>query len=302
MSINVFGLPTTRPLPRSESSFLSCPVRLPDRSRPLTFPSPTPPSTTSTRGQRWSTWDDIGILAGPEPWPDWVITESAAIDTELGILKTGKEADVYLLERATADRSVVLAAKRYRGHDHRLFHRDAGYTEGRPMRNTRDRRADRQGHPLGAHGPGRRVGPGRVRLPRRPVVGRAAGALPGAAGRRRDPDGVHHPGRRQRRARGWPRPGPDRRLLAAYWDQLTDAMRVLAGLGLAHGDLSAFNLLATEERIVLIDLPQAVDIVSNPQGMEFLARDCRNVATWFRCPRAGRRRRRPARRPVAYAW
>ena len=33
---------------------------------------------------------------------------------------------------------------------------------------------------------------------------------------------------------------------------------------------------------MLIDLPQMVDIVGNPQGMEFLARDCRNVATWFR--------------------
>ena len=32
---------------------------------------------------------------------------------------------------------------------------------------------------------------------------------------------------------------------------------------------------------MIIDLPQAVDIISNPQGMDFLARDCRNVATWF---------------------
>ena len=32
----------------------------------------------------------------------------------------------------------------------------------------------------------------------------------------------------------------------------------------------------------MIDLPQAVDVVANPQGMEYLARDCRNVATWFR--------------------
>ena len=96
-------------------------------------------------GQRWSTWDDIGILAGPEPWPDWVITESAAIDTELGILKTGKEADVVLLERATPDRSVVLAAKRYRSTQHRLFHRDAGYTEGRAIRKSRDRRAVAKG-------------------------------------------------------------------------------------------------------------------------------------------------------------
>jgi len=28
-------------------------------------------------------------------------------------------------------------------------------------------------------------------------------------------------------------------------------------------------------------LPQAGDIVGNPQGVEFLARDCRNVGAWF---------------------
>ena len=63
-------------------------------------------------GQRWSTWDDIGVSAGPEPWPDWLITADAAIDTDLGILKTGKEADVVLLERATDESSVIMAAKR----------------------------------------------------------------------------------------------------------------------------------------------------------------------------------------------
>ena len=45
---------------------------------------------------------------------------------------------------------------------------------------------------------------------------------------------------------------------------------------------SSFNILATEDRVVLIDLPQAVDIVGNPQGMDHLARDCRTVASWFR--------------------
>ena len=96
-------------------------------------------------GQRWSTWDDIGITAGPEPWPDWVITADAAIDTELGILKTGKEADVFLLERATDEGGVIMAAKRYRSHQDRLFHRDTGYQEGRRMRNTRDSRAAAKG-------------------------------------------------------------------------------------------------------------------------------------------------------------
>ena len=51
--------------------------------------------------QRWSAWDDLeALMKGPEPRPDWVVTSSGAIDTELGILKTGKEADVFLLERA----------------------------------------------------------------------------------------------------------------------------------------------------------------------------------------------------------
>ncbi|MGH3998442.1 MAG: RIO1 family regulatory kinase/ATPase, partial [Pseudonocardiaceae bacterium] len=34
-------------------------------------------------------------------------------------------------------------------------------------------------------------------------------------------------------------------------------------------------------RLVLIDLPQVVDIVANPQGPAFLARDVRIVTEWF---------------------
>ncbi|SFH79497.1 RIO kinase 1 [Nocardioides psychrotolerans] len=52
--------------------------------------------------------------------------------------------------------------------------------------------------------------------------------------------------------------------------------------GIVHGDLSAYNILAAGERLVVIDLPQVVDLVANPAGMDFLLRDCTNVATWFR--------------------
>src|SRR5690349_1189202 len=72
-------------------------------------------------GQRWSVWDDLEtLMKGPEPRPDWVVTSSGAIDTELGILKTGKEADVFLIERADPhdpDSAIVMAAKRYRDTD-----------------------------------------------------------------------------------------------------------------------------------------------------------------------------------------
>ncbi len=232
-------------------------------------------------GQRWSTWDDIGVLAGPEPWPCWLVTADAAVDTELGILKTGKEADVFLLDRAVpGEEGVVLAAKRYRGPDHKLFHRDAGYTEHRKMRNTRDRRATAKGTRWG-----RAVEAGQWATAEFEHLSRfwtAGLAVPYPV--QLDgtellmelvtlEDGSTAPRLAQTR--------PEPELLARYWEQLVAAMRVLAGMGLAHGDLSPFNLLATEDRLVLIDVPQAVDVVANPQGMDFLARDCRNVATWF---------------------
>src|SRR5512145_2107339 len=51
--------------------------------------------------QRWSTWPATQPSErGPEPRPDWVVTSAAALDTELGIVKTGKEADLWLIERA----------------------------------------------------------------------------------------------------------------------------------------------------------------------------------------------------------
>ncbi|MGI8456834.1 MAG: serine protein kinase RIO, partial [Propionibacteriaceae bacterium] len=220
----------------------------------------------------------------PTPPPAWVVTDDAAIDTELGILKSGKEADVFLLERATAERSSVLAAKRYRSHTDRMFHRDATYTEGRIQRRTRDRRAVAKSSRYG-----RRVESASwaaaefahlstfwsAGLPvPYPVQLNDAELLmefvtlegPGT-------DGTGAPRLAQCR------PGPD--LVAHYFAQLRSAMIAMAGCGLAHGDLSPYNVLATGERIVIIDLPQAVDVAANPSGMEFLARDCRNVCRWF---------------------
>ena len=95
-------------------------------------------------GDRWSTWDQsTPTERGPKPYPDWLVTDLAAVDSELGILKTGKEADIFLLRRGIpgTDRSCLLAAKRYRSADHRMFHRDSGYLEGRRTRESRVNRA-----------------------------------------------------------------------------------------------------------------------------------------------------------------
>jgi RIO kinase 1 len=51
-----------------------------------------------------------------------------------------------------------------------------------------------------------------------------------------------------------------------------------------HGDLSAYNVLVWEGRIVVIDLPQAVDPKKNRHAEALLRRDieriCAHVARW----------------------
>jgi RIO kinase 1 len=231
---------------------------------------------------RWSSWDAPGVLHGPDPWPDWVITELAAVDTELGVLKTGKEADVHLVERGVpdTDRQVLLAAKRYRTPEHRLFHRDAGYLDGRRVRESRLNRAMAN----------------RTAFGREVIAGQWASAEFAALSRLwglgvsvpypvqllgtelmlefiGDPDGTAAPRLAQTR--------PDRDELADLWLQLVDALTMLARAQVAHGDLSPFNLLVHHGRLVLIDLPQVVDVVSNPAGRDFLNRDVQVVAKWF---------------------
>jgi RIO kinase 1 len=65
----------------------------------------------------------------------------------------------------------------------------------------------------------------------------------------------------------------------------SEARRLLIGLlehGLVHGDLSTFNLLWWEGRIVLIDLPQTVEVERNRHAGELLERDTRSLCSSFR--------------------
>ncbi|MFL6159839.1 MAG: serine protein kinase RIO [Marmoricola sp.] len=232
-------------------------------------------------GQRFTRyWDLEPLMRGPQPVPDWLVTDRAAIETELGILKTGKEADVFLLERAVVGRDgCVLAAKRYRDADHRTFRRNDSYTAGRKTRNTRDSRAIAKNSAFG-----RAVAAGQWAWAEWESLQRCWEAgVPVPYPVQIDgteilmelitDDGAPAP------RLATTRPGPD--LLAEWFDQLRGAMTALAERGLAHGDLSPYNVLAAGERLVIIDLPQIVDIVANPQGTDFLMRDCHNICTWF---------------------
>jgi RIO kinase 1 len=239
-------------------------------------------------GHRWSTWDlSTAGERGPQPYPDWLVTELAAVDTELGVVKTGKEADVMLIRRGVpgTDRQCLLAAKRYRSSEHRMFHRDAGYLEGRRVRASRVNRAMEKRTGFGKEAiagqwavaefgalyrlweVGTELG---VRVVPYPVQILGTELLLEFLG---TGDGQAAPRLAQLR--------PDQTELRELWEQLEVALRVLARCQIAHGDLSAYNILVHEGRVVLIDLPQIVDMVANPHSAQILHRDLLNVATWF---------------------
>ena len=69
--------------------------------------------------------------------------------------------------------------------------------------------------------------------------------------------------------------------LADAFEQLLAGLRAITAAGIAHGDLSAYNLLWWEERLWFIDFPQSIDIAANLQGVDFLHRDVLNVCEWF---------------------
>lgn len=252
----------------------------------MSFDSFTTPSFSLAEpgeNQRWSTWSVITPSErGPRPYPDWVVTSAGAFDTELGILKTGKEADVHLIERAVPEEdgaSSILAAKRYRGAETTDFHRSSQYQEGRRMRNTRDTRAVARGSAYG-----RSVSAGRWAFAEFQALCTLYGhGLPVPY-----PVQLHNteilmefigdgmmaaPRLAEVRASGSE--------FEEYFDQVRDIMLVMARAGVAHGDLSAYNLLVHHGRVVMIDLPQLVEVSSNPSGIALLHRDCVNVCTWF---------------------
>ena len=228
--------------------------------------------------------------------PAWLHDgRTPVVDDVLGLLKTGKEAEVFIVERRTTDgeQRVLLAHKRYRptkvstkGELQALgftkargFTNDLVYHEGRRFRRSREQRAvermtDYGKRVLAERWPGqeldvlRRVHAAGATVPY-PVeftgdgmlmqlIGDRYGAAPRLVNARLTPD----------------------ELLAAY-AQLLEELSAMTRAGLVHADLSPFNVLWWQGRMWLIDFPQAVDLVTNPHGFDLLHHDVTTMCTWF---------------------
>lgn len=234
-------------------------------------------------------WDDdaedpdastyLDAQPGPGPVPGWVITEGDARQYEHGLLKTGKEADVFLVGRRFGERVNLLAAKRYRSFEDRMFKNDARYRQGRRAGESRVDRAMAVGSRAGMAFRARQWVETEFE-----VLGRlwAVGAsVPYPVQRRGSEVMIEYVGNEETAAPRLAQYRGGRRELQDLYGQLLDNLRLMAGECIVHGDLSPYNILVWEGRLVLIDFPQAVDPLLNNDGMSLLERDVLNTCSWF---------------------
>ena len=204
------------------------------------------------------------------------LLEDGVIDEVLGRLKSGKEADVWLVRH----HDEVLCAKVYKDRQFRSFKNNSGYKEGRAVRNSRTQRAMDRGsrfgqaaaeeewkaaesdalHKLHAQG---------VRVPA-PVL-----FYEGILLMKLVLDKEGHPAPRLIDAQL----GREQ-AAALYADLRTQAIKMLC-CELIHGDLSAYNVLLGAEGPTIIDFPQVVSAAHNSTAEAFFTRDLDNLRNFF---------------------
>ena len=220
-------------------------------------------------------------------WPNGESYE----DHQLGTLKSGKEAEIFLVERRFTSGPRLLAHKRYRPrYPVKGQLREEGFSNSTSYRGdaiykaswflpTRDKKAVMGGSRYGHELAGRlwpiqefamltRAWQAGASVPY-PVEQTDRGLL------------MEFIGDEAQAAPKLAQAGLSAAELASAWEQLLVNLRALTGAGLVHADLSAYNLLWWERRLFVIDLPQAVEFTTNSDAYELLHRDVANVGDWF---------------------
>jgi len=232
----------------------------------------------------------VSFTTPQRPAPAWPHDEPYE-DLPRGTLKSGKEAEIFLVERRFASGPRLVAHKRYRprypvkgqlraeGFANATAYRgDAIYKAGWFLP-TRDKKAlmggSRYGHELAGHlwpyqewTMLRRAWDAGASVPY-PVEHTDRGLMMEFIG---DESQAAPKLAQARLSTGE---------LASAWEQLLENLRALTAAGLVHADLSAYNLLWWEGRLVVIDLPQAVEFTTNADAYDLLHRDVANVGEWF---------------------
>jgi RIO kinase 1 len=212
------------------------------------------------------------------------------------VLKSGKEAEVFLVERESADGSCLLAHKRYRPRYPKMGElRELGFSKGTIYRadkvyragwnlKQRDRRAVEMGSRHG-HEVSSQMWPNNE-LAMLQRAWRAGASVPFPVARTDDGVLMEFIGERERAAPRLVSAQLSAVEVASARDQIVQTLRAMSSVAVVHGDLSTYNILWWRGRLVVIDFPQAVDATTNIHAPELLLRDVENVAEWFGRQRA----------------
>jgi len=204
------------------------------------------------------------------------LVDDGLVDEVIRRLKSGKEADVYVV-RSGDD---IRCAKVYKDAAQRSFKQAVQYQEGRKVRNSRSARAMEKGSKFGRMQQEQtwqntevdalyRLTSVGVRVPQ------PYGCFDGVLLMELITDAEGHVAPRL----------SDVTLSAeqALQDHavvLQYVVRMLCA-GLVHGDLSEFNVLVDEDGPVIIDLPQVVDAAANNHARSMLERDVDNMTSFY---------------------
>jgi RIO kinase 1 len=205
-----------------------------------------------------------------------ILVQEGLVDEVLRPLKSGKEADVFVIVAEGETR----CAKVYKDVNHRSFHKQAQYQEGRKVKNSRQARAlekhSRYGrrqqeevwqnaevdalYQLAAAG---------VRVPK--PYNFMEGVL--IMELITDANGSVAPRLNDLQL--------TREEALDYHQQLLKEVVKMLCAGIVHGDLSEYNILVDASGPVIIDLPQAVNAAANNNAAYMLERDVKNLAQYF---------------------
>ncbi|MFZ5442479.1 MAG: RIO1 family regulatory kinase/ATPase [Myxococcota bacterium] len=198
------------------------------------------------------------------------------IDEVYSQLKTGKEAEVWLVSH----HGEPVAAKLYKEREFRSFKNDAGYKEGRTVRNTRTQRAMDKGSKFGRQAAEEawksaeadalyalhKLG---VRVPK-PVLFYDGVLLMEVIG---DAEG--------RVAPRLVEAGVTREHAGAMYRLMRGEIIKMLSHDWIHGDLSEFNILVGAHGPVIIDFPQVITAAKNSQSEQYFRRDLGNMLRFF---------------------
>ncbi len=212
---------------------------------------------------------------------DWLVTFDYE-DTDLGALRSGKESEVHLVARSAHGRTSLLAEKRFRALDRRLFRNTYEYAGVWGGGTRRESRAMKKNTSYGQEARHRRwIANEWANLVR---LHDAGVTVPPPVELIEDGDGylMAFIGDGLEAAPRLEAVDLDRATARRAWDRIVEEIALMLRAERVHGDLSAYNVLWWRERPVLIDLSQTVEIVAHPSARELLVRDVTALASYFR--------------------